>query len=396
MLIKIAKGWEIPESLATPEDVFLNRRLFLAGAGSIAAAGALPDIAFAAAKDGDPTADLYPAKRNPKYKIPLELTPEKINSTYNNFYEFGSHKKISEAAQKLPIRPWEVVIDGDVKKPFKLGIDELIRKMTLQEAKEILDADFVKLNTSIATEMRNVEAGALRKQVDVLTLEDQDLTRRLIELRIQQSDAAAAFNWNGIEGNKAYERPEDEVTGNDGDGRGERRPVGDDSMRGAVRYQCYHSKDGTVIFMASERAFWKNFCEGVGRPELFAQNPGAKYADHARGNDALRAELAAIFATRTTAEWIAFGQEVDTPIAPVNSVTTITGDPQFRARLPFRPWEAHGTDLMPSPIRPLDGALPVPTKAPARPGDDTDAVLTEVLDYDADAIGRLRATGALG
>ncbi len=63
---------------------------------------------------------------------------------------------------------------------------------TLQEAKEILDADFVKLNTSIATEMRNVEAGALRKQVDVLTLEDQDLTRRLIELRIQQSDAAAA------------------------------------------------------------------------------------------------------------------------------------------------------------------------------------------------------------
>src|SRR5262245_63693649 len=126
---------------------------------------------------------------------------------------------------------------------------------------------------------------------------------------VAQSDAAAAFNWNGIEGNKAYERPEDEVTGNDGDGKGERRPVGDDSMREAVRYQYYRSKDGIVLFMASEREFWKNFAHGVGRPELYERSPGARYADHARGNVALRRELAAIFATRTTAEWVAFGLE---------------------------------------------------------------------------------------
>ena len=92
---------------------------------------------------------------------------------------------------------------------------------------------------------------------------------------VAQSDAAAAFNWNGIEGNKAYERPEDEVTGNDGDGKGPRRPVGDDSMKESVRYQYYRSRDGLVLFMASEREFWKNFCEGIGRPELFARNPGA-------------------------------------------------------------------------------------------------------------------------
>jgi crotonobetainyl-CoA:carnitine CoA-transferase CaiB-like acyl-CoA transferase len=85
---------------------------------------------------------------------------------------------------------------------------------------------------------------------------------------VAQSDAAAAFNWNGIEGNKAYERPEDEVTGNDGDGKGPRRPVGDDSMSGAVRYQYYRSRDGVVLFMASEREFWKNFAYGIGRPEL--------------------------------------------------------------------------------------------------------------------------------
>lgn len=215
-------------------------------------------------------------------------------------------------------------------------------------------------------------------------------------LEIAQSDAAASFNWNGIEGNKAYERPEDEVTGNDGDGKGARRPVGDNSMSESVRYQYYRSKDGLVLFMASEREFWKNFCEGVERPEMFTRNPGAKYADHARGDLALRGELAAIFATRTTAEWLAFGLKVNTPIAPVHTVHSIRDDPQFKERMPFRPHGEAGTDLMPSPVRLVGERLPTPSKAPVEPGRDTDAVLRQVLGYDADRIAQLRRAGALG
>jgi len=221
-------------------------------------------------------------------------------------------------------------------------------------------------------------------------------TGRGCRLEVAQSDAAAAFNWNGIEGNKAYERPENEVTGNDGDGTGPRRPVGDDSMTESVRYQYYRSKDGLVLLMASEREFWKNFCAGVGRPELFERNPGARFADHARGDLALRRELGAIFATRTTAEWIALGLEVNTPVAPVNDVKSITRDPQFRARLPFRPYPEAGTDLMPSPIKLLGEDLPVPEKAAVQPGRDAEAVLAEVLGWDAGRIATLRAAGALG
>ena len=213
---------------------------------------------------------------------------------------------------------------------------------------------------------------------------------------VAQSDAAAAFNWNGIEGNKAYERPEDEVTGNDGDGAGPRRPVGDNSMTESVRYQYYRSRDGIVLFMASEREFWKNFAYGVGRPELYDQRPGARYADHARGDVALRRQLAEIFASRTTAEWVQFGHEVNTPIAPVNDSRSITRDPQFQDRLPFLPWREHGTDLMPSPIKLLGEALPVPTPAAVEPGRDTDAVLRDVLGLDGERIAALRSTGALG
>ena len=213
---------------------------------------------------------------------------------------------------------------------------------------------------------------------------------------VAQSDAAAAFNWNGIEGNKAYERPEDEVTGNDGDGKGERRPVGDNSMTESVRYQYYRSKDGIVLFMASEREFWKNFCEGIGRADLFEANPGAKYADHARGNVALRRTLDEIFATRTTAEWVRFGQEVNTPLCPVNDVKSITRDPQFLDRLPLRPYQEAGTDLMPSPIKPLGESLPTPTPAAVEAGRDTDIVLRDVLGYDTAKIAALRGAGVLG
>ncbi len=134
MLIRRNRGWELPERLATPENVFLNRRAFMAAAGTTAATiglGMAPSSAWAA-KD-DPTMDLYPAKRNEKYKLVRGITPEKINSTYNNFYEFGSHKSISKAAQALKTRPWEVTIDGEVEKPFKIAIDDLIRKMALEE-----------------------------------------------------------------------------------------------------------------------------------------------------------------------------------------------------------------------------------------------------------------------
>jgi len=53
-----------------------------------------------------------------------------------------------------------------------------------------------------------------------------------------------------------------------------------------VRYQFYESADGHVLFMASEQAFWRNFCDGLDRMDLFDRWPGATYADHARGNAA--------------------------------------------------------------------------------------------------------------
>jgi len=131
------RGWEIPESCATPEHVFLNRRAFLGGAAGLSAAaiGLAPASALAqrVADIPDPSIDLYPAKRNEKYTLDRPITDEKINGNYNNFYEFGSSKNVTRAAQALKIRPWTIKLDGMVEKAMEIGIDDLVRKFGVEE-----------------------------------------------------------------------------------------------------------------------------------------------------------------------------------------------------------------------------------------------------------------------
>jgi len=214
-------------------------------------------------------------------------------------------------------------------------------------------------------------------------------------LEVAQSDAAAAFDWLRSEGHRAYQRPDSEVTGNPTDGYERRRP-GTAGMAEGVRYQFYESSDGHVLFMASERKFWKNFCAAIGRDDLYDAKPGEKLADHARGDLALRRELGAIFGTRSTAEWVELGLEHDVPIGPVNSPADIGNDPQFVDRIPWQPADRLVADQLPFPVRVVGEAPPAAaTPAPAV-GEHTEKVLYEVLGYDADHIAELAETGAFG
>ena len=213
-------------------------------------------------------------------------------------------------------------------------------------------------------------------------------------LEIAQSDAAAYMDWYRSESWLAYERPEDEVTGNKSDDYVRREP-GTAGMKEGVRYQLYESSDGHVLFMASEREFWKNFCQGAGRSDLFEKWPGSKFADHARGNRELQRELRDIFATKSSAEWIEFSKTHNTPIAPVNTPKTISSDPQFRARFPLYPASRHGADMLPLPVKFLDEELPAPAMAPTV-GEHSEDVLANVLGYDDERIRKLKDSGALG
>jgi len=144
MLIKRRKSWEMREADATPEHVYLNRRHFM---GGLATAGAALLVGCGNAEDasaqsadarvdvtgaGD-ASSLYPAPRNPAFTLDRAVTDEELATTYNNFYEFGSHKRIWRNAQNLPLTPWDVTIDGMVEEEKTISFYDLVRQMPLEE-----------------------------------------------------------------------------------------------------------------------------------------------------------------------------------------------------------------------------------------------------------------------
>ncbi len=146
MHIHRRRGWEIPERDATPEAAWLDRRRLMKGiaAGTLLAPAAAGEAEaqwlFRRGEQADPwmrnppdLPDLPAHERNPRYEAGRALTPEREAITYNNFYEFGSNKDIWPQALRMPVRPWTVKVDGMVESPGEFGVDDLVRRIGIEE-----------------------------------------------------------------------------------------------------------------------------------------------------------------------------------------------------------------------------------------------------------------------
>jgi methionine sulfoxide reductase catalytic subunit len=141
--IHIKKDWKISDNLATPESAYMRRREFLKGTALTTAAtvGVLygcgpstPPNVLPEVKWNELDKSIYPAKRNPAYKLDRPITAEKVAATYNNFYEFGTDKiDPVHYAQKLNTRPWTVQVGGLVNKPTTFDLDDLLKIMPMEE-----------------------------------------------------------------------------------------------------------------------------------------------------------------------------------------------------------------------------------------------------------------------
>ena len=133
MLTRRSRGWEIPESEATPEALFEGRRAWLkAAVGGLAAASPL-GIALSSPVRAATSVPGYPAKTNGKFALDRPISAERLVESYNNFYEFGFEKSVAGAAQALKPDPWTIKIDGMVEREQTLSFDELLKKMSLEE-----------------------------------------------------------------------------------------------------------------------------------------------------------------------------------------------------------------------------------------------------------------------
>jgi sulfoxide reductase catalytic subunit YedY len=121
---------DVREVDATPERLWLRRREFLA----LGAAGAAGLLLPRAARAGEPTGAALPVARRLEKAGGEKQTPWDAVTGYNNFYELGTEKEDpARNAGALRPRPWTVAIEGEVKRPQTVAIDDLLKWFPLEE-----------------------------------------------------------------------------------------------------------------------------------------------------------------------------------------------------------------------------------------------------------------------
>jgi sulfoxide reductase catalytic subunit YedY len=131
----IRKPSDLTYADVTPKSLYLNRRKFLQGigiAGAVAVAGQnLLQMAW-------PSHQVYAGTKLDFVKGPFstgeKITPYSDVTHYNNFYEFGTDKgDPAKNSQGFQTSPWSVSVEGEVAKPRKFTMDEILKLAPLEE-----------------------------------------------------------------------------------------------------------------------------------------------------------------------------------------------------------------------------------------------------------------------
>ncbi len=163
-----------------------------------------------------------------------------------------------------------------------------------------------------------------------------------------------------------------------------------------VPYETFDTADGALAVAVGSERQWPRLCVTLGRPELAADPRFATNGDRVENRAALRPVLVAIFAGRTTADWITALDAAGIPCGPINDIVEAFASEEAVALgmsveqehpayglirqvgLPFQ------LDTTPASIR-----TPPPTL-----GQDSDAILGE-LGYGPTEIEGFRARGVV-
>lgn len=169
---------------------------------------------------------------------------------------------------------------------------------------------------------------------------------------------------------------------------GEKPRRGDDTLTGGLCvYNTYLSKDGQPMTLgALEPKFWTAFCMAVGlEPDMTAVFPGPHQVE-------LKRKVAAIFASKTRAEWEELAAKVDCCLEPVLRPDELRDDPHLKARQIFFSIDTPDgpVEQFRTPVTPRDAAF----APPPGPGEHTDAILREA-GVPEERIAEMRRVGAV-
>jgi sulfoxide reductase catalytic subunit YedY len=132
----IRKSPQLTYADVTPKSVYLDRRKFLQAMGIVGATAVAGKGIFDLALP--PQGVLAATQFSGLIKSPFSTTekPNTLNdvSHYNNYYEFGTDKADpAKYAQNFKTSPWTVSVEGEVSKPRKFTMDEILKLAPLEE-----------------------------------------------------------------------------------------------------------------------------------------------------------------------------------------------------------------------------------------------------------------------
>jgi sulfoxide reductase catalytic subunit YedY len=189
----IRRRSDIAPSEITSPRLWRQRRALVraaAAAGLLGVAGPAAAQARAAAKLAGRPSPLSTMERP---------TPYELVTSYCNFYEFGTDKADPArlAPKRLKPRPWQVVVDGEVRRPRTFDVDELLRLSPQEErvyrlrCVEAWSAVVPWVGYPLAELIRRVEPTGNAKFVELTTLADAQQMPGL---------GAGVLDWPYVEG----------------------------------------------------------------------------------------------------------------------------------------------------------------------------------------------------
>ena len=158
----------------------------------------------------------------------------------------------------------------------------------------------------------------------------------------------------------------------------------------------FKTSDGYMNIAVTGNQIWQKFCDSMGRGDWIADERYANAAARSKHRDALNAEIEAITATRTTADWIEKFNAAGVPAGEINDIGQVFANPQVRhlgLAQPVVSQERGATEVVGQPIimsrTPSTIAAPPPLA-----GQHTADILTEIGYSDAE-IAAMKASGAI-
>ncbi len=163
-----------------------------------------------------------------------------------------------------------------------------------------------------------------------------------------------------------------------------------------VPYESFATADGTVAVAVGSERQWPRFCAALGVPELATDPRFATNGDRVEARAILRPLLAARFATRSSADWLAALEAAEVPSGPITDVLAAFASPEAEAlgmsvEVEHPAFGALRQVGIPIEFAATPGAI---RTAPPLLGEHGDAVLAE-LGYGPDEVERLRAADVI-